>query len=70
MPQEDLRFSFKPLAVLLAILVGWVALVVVLRTLLPVSNAMRGALYFGVLRNCGDRRGAVHKEGAVKGRLT
>lgn len=46
-------FSFRPLAVIFALLLGWVALVFVLRMLLPASNrpteALRGAVYLAYL---------------------
>ena len=45
--------SFRPLAVILGFLVGWVALVLVLRVLLPVSNkeieALRGGVYLAYM---------------------
>lgn len=43
------RFSFRPLAVIFALLLGWVVLVLVLRILLPASNRptelLRGGVY-------------------------
>ena len=41
-------FSFKPLALILGLLLGWVALVLVLRMALPANEptrALRGAVY-------------------------
>ena len=43
-------FSFKPLAVIFALLLGWVALVVVLRMVLPANErVVRGAAYLAYI---------------------
>ena len=52
--QRDPRtFSFRPLAVIFALLLGWVALVFVLRGLLPASSRptelLRGGIYLAYI---------------------
>ena len=45
-------FSFRPLAVILGLLLGWIALVLVLRAFLPANEqakVVRGAVYLAYL---------------------